>query len=285
VHNNNNNIGIDHSSTNHCATPTRNLLAAARPRRRAKGSAQAAFAASCNCDCWRSAGSVLADRDLLLQNGVVAAIDLSGRVSAPSDAIAIDCRGRFVTPGIVDMHSHAGVGSYPSTFGTEDVNEMTNPTTPQVRAIDGFNPHDPALDDIVAGGVTTIQVIPGSGNAMGGQGAVFKVWPRRSGRAVIPRMHVVDNRVHLKMACGENVKRVYGRRGAMPMSRHRLRVDHARQIRGRRQAARAAGPLVRRSRDARHAARPPTSRCRTLCACCAARRSSTCTATKPRISK
>lgn len=165
------------------------------------------------------AGSVLADRDLLLQNGLVAAIDLSGRINAPSDAIAIDCRGRFVTPGIVDMHSHAGVGSYPSTFGTEDVNEMTNPTTPQVRAIDGFNPHDPALDDIVAGGVTTIQVIPGSGNAMGGEGAVFKVWPRRSGRAVIPRMRVVDNRVHLKMACGENVKRVYGRRGAMPMSR------------------------------------------------------------------
>lgn len=165
------------------------------------------------------AGTVLADRDLLLQNGVVAAIDLSGRLNAPSDAIAVDCRGRFVSPGIVDMHSHAGVDSYPSTFGTDDTNEMTNPTTPQVRAIDGFNPHDPALDDIVAGGVTTIQVIPGSGNAMGGEGAVFKVWPRRSGRATIPRMRVVDNRVHLKMACGENVKRVYGRRGAMPMSR------------------------------------------------------------------
>jgi imidazolonepropionase-like amidohydrolase len=164
-------------------------------------------------------GTVLQDRDVLLQDGVVRAVEAAGVLSVPADALVVDAAGRFVSPGLVDMHSHAGVYSYPSTFGTDDGNEMTNPITPMVRAIDAFNAHDPAIDDINRGGVTTIQSIPGSGNAMGGEGLVLKTWPRRTGRAVLHRMHVASDRVHLKMATGENPKRTYGRRSQMPMSR------------------------------------------------------------------
>jgi imidazolonepropionase-like amidohydrolase len=118
------------------------------------------------------------------------------------------------------MHSHIGVYSYPDSFGTQDGNEMTNPVTPFMRVVDAYNAHDPAIDDILAGGVTTIQVLPGSGNAMGGQGALFKTWPRRSNHANIQRAQLNTSFITLKMACGENVKRVYGRgKGVMPMSR------------------------------------------------------------------
>jgi imidazolonepropionase-like amidohydrolase len=84
----------------------------------------------------------------------------------------VDLSGKYITAGLVDMHSHIGVYAYPSTFGTDDGNEMTSPISPYVRVIDAYNAHDPAIDDIVAGGITTIQVLPGSGNAMGGQGGV-----------------------------------------------------------------------------------------------------------------
>ena len=101
-------------------------------------------------------------------------------------------------------------------MGSADGNEMTNPITAGVRAEDAFWPQDPGIERAVRGGVTTIQVLPGSGNLMGGRTVVLKLHPRRSSRA----MRFPGAKDGLKMACGENPKRVYGKsRKSMPMSR------------------------------------------------------------------
>jgi imidazolonepropionase-like amidohydrolase len=128
----------------------------------------------------------------------------------------IDAKGRYVTPGFVDTHSHLGVYPTPHVWAHGDGNEMTNPVTAGVRAEEAFWPQDPGIQRAVAGGVTTIQVLPGSGNLMGGRGVVLKLHPRRSSRA----MRFPGAKDSLKMACGENPKRVYGKhRRSMPRSR------------------------------------------------------------------
>jgi len=126
-----------------------------------------------------------------------------------------DAEYKILTPGLIDVHSHSGVYSYPDdAHATSDGNEMTNPTFPQVRAIDAFDPEDPAIPYIRSGGITTIQVLPGSGNVMGGEAAHFKLLG-----STVEEMRIPDAPRALKMACGENPKRVYGRRGSTPMSR------------------------------------------------------------------
>jgi imidazolonepropionase-like amidohydrolase len=128
----------------------------------------------------------------------------------------VDAKGRFVTPGLIDTHSHLGVYPTPGVWAHADGNEMTTPITAGVRAVDAVWPQDPGLQRAVQGGVTTIQVLPGSGNLMGGQGIVLKLHPRREARAML----FPGAKPGLKMACGENPKRVYGKgKGAMPMSR------------------------------------------------------------------
>jgi imidazolonepropionase-like amidohydrolase len=118
----------------------------------------------------------------------------------PQGAEIIDLAGAFVTPGLVDMHSHVGVYSFPQdVHANEDGNEMTNPATPFVRAIDAFAPEDPARVEIVSSGVTTSQILPGSGNVMGGQALQIKF--RKVG--TVEGMRVKNGPVALKMACGE----------------------------------------------------------------------------------
>ncbi|MFN3201999.1 MAG: amidohydrolase [Bradymonadia bacterium] len=128
----------------------------------------------------------------------------------------IEAEGRFVTPGLVDTHSHMGVYAQPRIWAHADGNEMTNPVTAGVWSEHGFWPQDPTLQRAVAGGVTTAQILPGSGNLMGGRAVTLKLHPRRNARA----MRFPGAPAGLKMACGENPKRVYGKyRKAMPMSR------------------------------------------------------------------
>jgi imidazolonepropionase-like amidohydrolase len=127
----------------------------------------------------------------------------------------IDVAGRTVTPGIIDTHSHLGVYAAPGMTGNNDGNEMTAPTTPQVRAADGYWPQDPQIERARQGGVTTMQILPGSGNLIGGRSFTVKLYPyARSAKAA----RFAGAPYGLKMACGENPKRTYAEKGG-PMSR------------------------------------------------------------------
>lgn len=150
---------------------------------------------------------------LVIKDGKIEAV---GRdVAIPKDAQVIDAAGKFVMPGIIDSHSHMGVYPWPNASAHEDGNEMIDPLTPHVRAEDAFFLEDPALERARAGGVTTIQAIPGSGNLSGGMGVMIKL---RRGNT-LDDMKVENAPRCIKMAFGENPKRVYGSRHQMPMTR------------------------------------------------------------------
>lgn len=136
-------------------------------------------------------------------------------VEIPADAQVIDAAGRFLLPGIIDTHSHMGVYPWPSSPATSDGNEATWPVTAEVRAADSIHVEDPAFERARAGGVTTVMVLPGSANLIGGHGAVLKL--RRSAR--LTDLLFEGAPAHMKMACGENPKRVYGNRGQSPSTR------------------------------------------------------------------
>ncbi|HET9581330.1 MAG TPA: amidohydrolase [Gemmatimonadota bacterium] len=154
-----------------------------------------------------AAGEEIAGGDVLLADRRVAAV---GRgLEAPADAVVVDATGRFVTPGIIDTHSHLGVYPSPGVDAHSEGNEATDPTTGQVWAIHSVWPQDPGFTRALAGGVTTIEILPGSANLIGGRGVTVKNIPNRSAQA----MMFPDAPMALKMACGENPKRVYEESG------------------------------------------------------------------------
>ncbi|KAF9366937.1 hypothetical protein BGX34_000058 [Mortierella sp. NVP85] len=157
--------------------------------------------------------------DLLVDNGLI--VRIGGEIEAPEGATVVDLRGHIITPGIVDMHSHLGVDSWPELDATSDTNEMTMPMTPFVRSIDGFNPSDVAREWVLSGGVTSTLVLPGSGNIMGGEAFAFKL--RKvdtiSTEDMLVEAGVKNKWRYMKMACGENPKREYGNLGRMPSTR------------------------------------------------------------------
>ena len=127
----------------------------------------------------------------------------------------IDVSGKFVTPGLIDAHSHLGVYSSPGFQAHEDGNEATSPVTAGVWAEHALWPQDPGIELAVAGGVTTMLVLPGSANLIGGRGVTVHLVPARGSRAMrFPGAPDV-----LKMACGENPKRVYGGKSVAPSTR------------------------------------------------------------------
>jgi imidazolonepropionase-like amidohydrolase len=156
-----------------------------------------------------AAGPTIHNGSVLLRDGKIAAVGAS--VTAPSDAMVIDGTGKYVTPGIIDTHSHIGAGGVPSENGTQtnDVNEATNPVTANVWVEHSVWPQDPQFPRSLAGGVTTLQVLPGSANLIGGRSVVLKVVPSRT----VQGMKFPGAKYGLKMACGENPKRVYRSRG------------------------------------------------------------------------
>ncbi|KAF9370914.1 hypothetical protein CPB97_002375, partial [Podila verticillata] len=111
--------------------------------------------------------------DLLIDQGII--VQVGGEIKAPKGTTVVDLKGHILTPGIVDMHSHLGVDSWPALDGTDDTNEMTQPLTPFVRSLDGFNPSDPAREWVLSGGVTSTLILPGSGNIMGGEAYTVKL--------------------------------------------------------------------------------------------------------------
>ncbi|KAM0280544.1 hypothetical protein ACHAQH_003989 [Verticillium albo-atrum] len=163
--------------------------------------------------------------DVFVQFGLIQKVETHiSPDSLPDGTQVYDARGRQLTTGIIDMHSHAGVSSLPDLAGTEDTNEMSNDITPYVRSIDGLNPLDPQWQVIKSGGVTTSLVLPGSGNNIGGEAFVFKhAIGEKDGRPEISAADMLAdpdrNWRFIKMACGENPKRVYGKVGRGPFSR------------------------------------------------------------------
>ena len=157
--------------------------------------------------------AVIESGSIVIRDGRIAAIGPS--VSIPSDAEVIEANGMYAMPGIIDTHSHLGVYAWPSVSANADGNEMTDPVTAQVRALDSFNFEDPAILRAVAGGVTLIQVFPGSGNLVGGQSVVLKLKPNEGELATVYDRAPPG----MKMAMGENPKRVYGGRDQAPSTR------------------------------------------------------------------
>ncbi len=152
---------------------------------------------------------------VLLRDGRIASVG-SGDGPAPESGVTvIDAAGKYVTPGIVDPHSHLGVYPAPQTAAHDDGNELTDPVTAGLRAEHSFWPQDPGIERAVAGGVTTLGVLPGSGNLIGGRGVVMHLVPHLGARA----MRFPGAPDILKMACGENPKRVYGDMKRSPATR------------------------------------------------------------------
>ncbi|MEO1594343.1 MAG: amidohydrolase [Pseudomonadota bacterium] len=158
-------------------------------------------------------GDTLENADVLMVEGRIERVGQDLR--APRDATVIDATGRFVTPGIIDVHSHLGVYASPGVLAHSDGNEATGPNTAEVWAEHSVWPQDPGFSAALAGGVTTMMILPGSANLFGGRAVTVK---NVFGRSVMD-MKFPGAPYGLKIACGENPKRVYGSRGQAPSTR------------------------------------------------------------------
>jgi imidazolonepropionase-like amidohydrolase len=157
-------------------------------------------------------GERLDDASLLISDGK---IQFVGMGKAPAGVNTIDAGGRWVTPGLIDVHSHLGVYASPGVKAHSDGNETTSPATPNVWAEHSIWPQDPGFGRALAGGITSLQILPGSGNLIGGRGVTVKNVYSNSYQG----MKFPGAPHGLKMACGENPKRVYGDRKQTPMTR------------------------------------------------------------------
>ncbi|MDX1481656.1 MAG: amidohydrolase [Woeseiaceae bacterium] len=157
-------------------------------------------------------GERLDDADILIRDGRIAEI---GTDLAAGDATVVNATGKWITPGIIDVHSHLGVYASPGTESHSDGNEMSSPNTAEVWAEHSVWPQDPGFVTALAGGVTSLQILPGSANLFGGRGVTLKNLPARD----VQSMKFPGAPHGLKMACGENPKRVYGQRSQAPGTR------------------------------------------------------------------
>jgi imidazolonepropionase-like amidohydrolase len=160
-----------------------------------------------NVHIFTGVGPLIRNGAVMMENGKIVAVGQT--VTAPEGALVIDGQGKYVTPGLIDTHSHLGVYPAPGTAAHSDGNEATSPVTAHVWAEHSVWPQDPQFPRVLAGGTTTIQVLPGSANLIGGRSVTLKVVPGRSVQA----MKFPGAPYGLKMACGENPKRVYANRG------------------------------------------------------------------------
>ena len=158
-----------------------------------------------------------------LEGGKVA--EIGQTVGVPDGARLIEAQGKYVTAGIIDIHSHLGVYPSPAVDANSDGNEATSPARPEVWAEHSVWPQDPGFSRALAGGITAMHVLPGSANLFGGRGVTLKPVYGRS----VQEMKFPGAPYSLKMACGENPKRVYGSRNQMPSTRMG-NIAYARQL-------------------------------------------------------
>ena len=149
---------------------------------------------------------------VLVEDGRIVAV--GEEVEIPEGAEVYDATGKVVMPGLIDAHCHVGI--WPDGIGWEhsDGNEMTDPITPHLRALDAIHPEDQAFKELMAAGVTTVLTGPGSGNLIGGQWVCVKTAPKPS----VEQMVLLEP-AGMKMALGENPKRVYGEQKKAPSTR------------------------------------------------------------------
>ena len=158
-------------------------------------------------------GTRIDDGDVLIVNGRIEAVGQS--LDAPTSAQVIDADGRWVTPGLIDVHSHMGSSPSPGVLAHSDGNESTDPVTSNVWVEHSVWPQDPGFEAALQGGITSLQILPGSANLIGGRSVTLKNVPAITYQA----MKFPGAPQGLKMACGENPKRVYGRNDRAPKTR------------------------------------------------------------------
>ena len=166
-----------------------------------------------NASILTATGTRIDNGTILMAQGRIVAV---GRdVAVPAGARTIDGTGKWVTPGIIDSHSHLGVFPAPGVDGHADGNENIDPYTAHVWAEHSVWPQDPVFTKARAGGVTSLLVLPGSANLFGGRGVTLRNVPA----VTVQQMKFPGAPATLKMACGENPKGRYGSRGRAPATR------------------------------------------------------------------
>ncbi|KAG1735265.1 uncharacterized protein EDB91DRAFT_1250481 [Suillus paluster] len=205
-----------------------------------------------NATIWTAAndGHEVLTGDLLMHRGLIKAIGdvpLSLIQQLESENVkleVVDAHGAWITPGIVDLHSHIGVGSAPNLSGARDTNSHKAPILPWLRSIDGLNTHDASYELAMAGGVTTAQILPGSANNIGGQAFIMKLRPtdeRTPSSMLLEPPYTLNGSHfdhsltprwrHMKHACGENPSRSYGNSRLDSGWNFRAAYDTARKLR------------------------------------------------------
>ena len=166
-----------------------------------------------------ASGPVIESGTLVVTDGQIANVGPSEKIAARVGAKVIDVTGKVIIPGLVDSHSHLGVYSRPAVNANSDGNEVTDPITSIVRALDSLNPFDPGIRMANAGGITTANIMPGSANVIGGQTIYVKLRGYSPEQMWFEAPHVLGG---LKMANGENPKKAYGGKGKAPSTRMKV---------------------------------------------------------------
>lgn len=164
-----------------------------------------------NGKIYTMAGEIIENGSILIENGKIK--EVGKDIAVPLNAEVIDAQGKMVTPGIVESHCHLGLSEDAIGFEGNDVNEMVDPLTPHIRAIDGVNPMDKTFEEAYQGGITSVVTGPGSANVIGGQFAAIKTYGKRLDDMIIKEP------IAMKVAFGENPKRIYNAQSKSPMTR------------------------------------------------------------------
>jgi imidazolonepropionase-like amidohydrolase len=159
-----------------------------------------------NATVFDGLGGEIKNGAVLIQGGKIVALGSEAAMTLPAGIKTIDASGKWVTPGIIDIHSHLGVYPSPGISAHQDGNEISGAVTAEVWAEHGLWPQDPGFTRAMAGGITAMEILPGSANLFGGRGVIIKAVPSRTAQG----MKFPGAPYTLKMACGENPKRVYG---------------------------------------------------------------------------
>lgn len=160
------------------------------------------------------AGETYPDGYVAFENGKITGVGPMTAVELTENEAVFDAAGGYVVPGFVDAHTHIGILCESINVAAEFINEMTDPVTPHLRAIDGLNPMDTAILKAAKAGVTSTVISPGSANAIGGQTAAIKLHGDSADKMVF------KSPCSMKMAMGDNVRLTYGKeKGVSPMTR------------------------------------------------------------------